>query len=198
MKQAEQSNIKRSIVNSIGSIGYIFCSLQWFWAVMLYFSLIQSIPLTPTGTERVEPFHGPTVTLPGSIETIVIAIVVSVMIIVTIYILIKIPVSIAKTGNAIVHKAAETMVPVVARAQHKKPTKKFRIRMTPKLILVIKALLVTIPMILAVVSGLLEKQSIDYSIAIIIGGGLACLSVVGFLLQYSLAYVLRIKPLDLW
>jgi len=199
MKQKEKTNIKKSTVNFVGSIGYLFCFLQLFWVVMLYFSVIQSIPLAPPETDKqIEQFPGFTLTLPDPIEATIVGIVVVVMIVLTLYILVKIPMSIAKTSNAVVHSAAEAMTPVVIKAQHKKDIKKFRVKITTRLILAIKVLLVIVPIVLTAASGLLEQQSIDYSIAMIIGGGLACLSAAIFIVQYMMASILRVKPLDLW
>lgn len=199
MKQKEKTDIKKNTVNLVGSVGYLFCFLQWFWVVMLYFSVIQSIPLAPPETDKqAEQLPSFTLTLPDPVEATIVGIVVVVMIVLTLYILVKIPMSIAKTSNAVVHSAAKAMTPVVIKAQHKKDTKKFRVKITTRLILVIKSLLVIIPMALTAVSGLLERQSIDYSIAIIIGGGLACLSLGGFIIQYTLARLLRVKSSVLW
>ena len=51
MKRKEKGNIKINSVNVLGTIGYLFCFLQWFWAIMLYFGVIQSIPLIPTESD---------------------------------------------------------------------------------------------------------------------------------------------------
>lgn len=200
MKQRAGFSIKKNIANFFGSFGYLFCFLQWFWAVILYFSVIQSVILfvSPKANEQIEQPHNLTFALPDSTAMIITAIVVVVMVAITIYIFAKIPVSIVKTSNKIVHKTAETMTPVVIKAQHKKDTKKFHAKITAKLILMIKLLLIIIPIALTAASGLLEKQSMDYSIVMIIGGTLACLSAVFFALQYALAGLFHIKMSDLW
>ena len=108
------------------------------------------------------------------------------------------PASIAKTGNVIVYKAVETVTPAVARVQHKKDTKTFRAKITPRLVLTMKGVLVITPLGLTVTSGLLEVQSIDYYVAVVIGGGLACCGAIFFAAQYGAAGILRVKPADLW
>lgn len=90
------------------------------------------------------------------------------------------------------------MAPIVIKVQHKKDTKKLHARLTSKLILAIKLLLVVIPIALTAASGLLEKQSIDYPIAIVVGCGLAGFSVAFFAFQYVLAGLLRVKMPGLW
>jgi hypothetical protein len=200
MEQKTEHIIRKNFSNFFGSFGYLFCFLQWLWVVMLYFSVVQSATLliSPNADKQVEQSPSFTFALPDSSEIIILVIVMTVMIAVTIYVLIKIPMSIVKTSNKIVHKTAETMTPIVIKAQHKKDTKRFHAKITSTLMLAIKLLLVVAPVMLTVASGLLEKQSIDYSIAMLIGGGLACFSAVFFAIQYSLANLLHVKASDLW
>lgn len=200
MERKTKRNAKRSIANTFGAFGYFFCFLQWFWAVLLYSSVIQSIILliAPSADSHIEQPAKPVFALPNSVEVIILAVVVVAMIIVTVYVLMKIPASIVKTGNNVVHKTAETMTPLVIKAQHKKDTKKFRAKIAAELMPIIKLLLVAIPVGLTYGSSLVEKQSISYSIALILGSGLACLSVIFFAIQYALAGVFHVKLKDLF
>lgn len=200
MKQKAGHSIKKRVTNAFGFFGYLLCFLQWFWAVILYLSVIQSAVLfvSPRANEPIEQPHHVAVTPPSSSEMIIAVIVVVVMVAITIYALFKIPIGIVKTGNKVVHKTAETMAPMVIRAQHKKDTKRVHAKITSKLILAIKLLLIVIPVVLTAASGLLEKQPLDYSIVMTIGWTLACLSVVFFAIQYVLARLLHVKTSDLW
>ena len=200
MKQRTERNAKKNTANFFGSFGYLLCSLQWFWVVMLYFSVIQSMALlvSPHAGKQVEQPPGFTFALPGPLEAIILTIVAATMVGVTLYALIKIPMSIVKTGNKVVRTTAETVAPMVINVQHKKDTKKFHAKITSRLILAIKLLLIIIPLAFTMASGLLEKQSIDYSIAMIIGCGLACFSTVFFAVQYASARLLHVKISDLW
>jgi len=200
MEQKTKRNPKRGIANFFGALGYFFGFLQWFWAVLLYFSVIQSVTLfvSPNADKPVAPPAVPAFTLPNSVEMVILGVTVVVMVIVNIYALIKIPVSIVKTGNRVVHETAQTITPMVMKAQHKKDTKKFRDKLTTRLIFAIKLLLIIIPVILTSTSRWLEKQSVDYSIALVVGCGLAALSIAFFTLQYAVAGALRVKIRDLW
>ena len=200
MKQKTERGIQRKISNFFGSFGYLFCFLQWFWVIMLYFSVIQSITLltVPDSHQPVEHAPNLTIAAPSLSQVIVLAAVTTLMIAITVYIFIKIPMGIVKTSNKIVHKSADSMAPFVIKAQHKKDTKKFHMKVTARLMLIMKLLLVLIPIGLTIGSRLLEKQSVDYSIAMVIGCGLACLALVCFILQYLLAQVLHVKIQDLW
>jgi hypothetical protein len=199
MSQKVGHNVKKGTANTFGSFGYLFCFMQWFWAVMLYLTVIQSITLliSPSNTNHVEQSSSFTLTQSGPLRIVILAVVVSVMVVITIYALISLPKSIVKTGNKIVHKTAETITPLVIETQHKQDTKRRRVIITSKLMLIIKLLLILVPLLLAVASRLLEKQSIDYSIVLIIGCGLACCSAASFAIQYFLAKLLHVKISDL-
>ena len=194
MKQPKR-NTKRSVTNAFGALGYFFGFLQVFWAVMLYFSVIQSTTLfiAPDADQPVEHASSFALRTPGPVELIIMGIVVIIMIGVTIYALVKIPMSIAKAGNKLIHKTTDTVVPIVVRTQHQQDTKKTRARITWKIVLAIKLLLVIVPLAFTAASGLLEKQSIDYAIAMTLGVWLASFSITFFAVQYLLAWLLRIK-----
>lgn len=200
MKQKTERNIKKNLANFFGSFGYLVCSLQWSWAILLYFSVIQSTVsfIAPHTITQSEQPHSLTFTPPGQFEMIILAIFAALMVILTIYIIIKTPIGIVKASSKVVHQTAETMIPIVMKVQHKKETKKFYAEMTAKLILIMKLLVIIAPVALAAGSGLLEKQSIDYSIAMIASWGLASGSIAFFAIQYTLAGVFRVKLSELW
>lgn len=200
MKQKTKNTLKKNSVNSFGVAGYLFCLFQWFWAVMLYFSVIQSILslVMPNASTQVKPVPAFAPELPDQVQWGILIAVTVFMIALTLYAVIKMPMYAIKASNQAVHKAAEAATPIVIRAQHKKDTKKRRIIMTPRLVVSIKALLVIVPAVLTAGTTLLERQPIDYPIAITIGLGLALLSIGSFTVQYILARPLRVKPSELW
>jgi hypothetical protein len=200
MKQKSARSVKKTISNAFGSLGYLFCVLQCFWTIMLYFSVIQPFILFISSTDSKQAEHTPsfTFTLPGPVQAAILIAVTVIMVAITVYALVRIPMAIVKTSNKAVYKTTAAVVPVVIKAQHKKDTPAVRRRLTSKVVLVLKVLLVIIPAVLTATSGLLEKQSIDYSIAVIVGCGLACLSLIFFTIQYVLAGLLRVKSTDLW
>ncbi len=195
MKTKAKTAIKRGIITSLGAFGYLFCSLQWLWVALLYFSVIQSAILlvAPPAAPPVAQTH--TTALPGPIEMVIFAIITAIMIILTIYALVTIPSTIAKTGNKIVYKTSEAITPVILRAQHKKETGTLRDKLTPKIVLFIKLLIIAVPFVLTALSHLLTKPMISDSIAMTIGGGLALLSVFFFGVQYMAVRILRIPML---
>ena len=136
--------------------------------------------------------------LPGPIEAVVLGIVTVLMILITIYVLVKLPVTIAKTSKKIIHKTSESVTPILISSQHIKDTKSNRTFITAKVILVFKVLFILTPVLLTTISRSVEKLPIDYSIAAVIGFGLACFSVAFFIIQYSLARLLRVKLSNIW
>lgn len=200
MQQKTKSHLKRGSANTFGAIGYVFCSLQWLWVIVLYFSVIQPAllllsPPAPAQTQQLPSF---TFTLPSQFELIIVAIVVVLMVALTSYVLIRMPLTIAKTGRKAVHKTTEKVMPLAIKAQHKKDTKRLRELLSVKIVFVLKVLLVSVPSILAIGSLLLEELPIDYLMIVIIASGLAAFSVIFFAAQYMFAVLFRVKLSDLW
>ena len=201
MKQKTKNTLKKNVSNFFGSVGYLACLLQWFWAVMLYFSVVQSTTSFVAPSTKGEQFGqgaDMTIALPDPLKWGILVVVTSVMIAVTVYALIKMPMSLVKNSNKAVRKTAESVAPVVIRAQHKKVTEKSRKKMTALLIAIVKLFLVGVPVVLAAASGLLHTQYVDYSIATTVAYGLAALSIGAFVLQYGLARMLRVAVKELW
>jgi hypothetical protein len=201
MKQKARIAVKKNVANFFGALGYLFGLLQWFWSVMLYFSVVQSTTkfISPdAGSGQIEQTSDFTLTLPDPLKWVVLVIAMAAAVAITVYALIKMPMDIVKNSNKAVHKSAEAVAPLLIRAQHKKDSKKSRLKITSRVVIVLKLLLVIIPLAFALASGLLEKQYVDYSIAMIVGYGLAFFSGGAFALQYLAARLFRVKIQDLW
>jgi len=197
---AASRTIKRNIANTFGAVGYLFCLLQWFWAVLLYFSFIQSVISFTLSSNESQPavVSHPTIALPSQLEAGILVIMTVVIVVMTMYVLIKMPAMIARTGSKIVHQTTNTIAPVIIKAQHKKDTQKNRTKLAPKLMAVVKAGLILIPVLLGIFSGLIKELPIEYSIAIFISIGLGGVSVSFFLFQYIAARLLRVTMSELW
>ncbi len=206
MNKKQKANLKKKIVNFFGAFGYLFCSLQWLFAVLLYSSFIQSLALFLTPENNNEVVEPPEITpvisnigsTPSPIQLIITAVIMVSVISLTIYILIKLPSTIIKTGKKIVHETAEFATPILIKAQNKKETKKFHLKLSSRLVLTMKTTLVFIPIILTYLSQFIEKQVLDYRVAIYVSVSIAVISVILFTLQYIFSYLLKIKKQDLW
>jgi hypothetical protein len=132
--------------------------------------------------------------LPMIITTAVITVF---MIGLSLYIIIKIPSTLIKASKKVVQTATENATPLLLHAQNKKDTKKNRIKLTPLLTMIMKIILVFIPVIFSFMSQYLEKQTIDFYIAIFVGILLACFSLLFFVFQYLIAELLMVKKQDI-
>jgi len=186
--------------NFFGGFGYFFCLLQWFWTIILYFSLIETIALFFNSKTENQIINNPApVDIVSNTPLIIIAVIISViMIVLTIYVIYKIPSTIVRTGKKIVHETAENFTPIVLKIQHKKDTKIIHKKLTIRMIMFIKIMLIIIPVILSLTSQITQEQSFDYSIVIFISLWLACFSLVSFTIQYILASFLSVKMQYLW
>lgn len=200
MKQKSKRRLKKGITNTLGALGYLSCFLQWLWSAMLYSSVALPVIvlLAPPAREQAQPAPSFTFALPSLLETIIVAAVVIVMVALTAYALVKMPLTIAKTSRKAVHKTTEKIVPLAIKAQHKKDTKRLRALLTARVVVILKALIVIIPVALTASSGWLEELPLSYSIGIVVGGILAGFSVGLFAVQYLAAGLLRVKLSELW
>lgn len=187
--------IKSGIVGLTGAIGYLFCTLQWLWTIMLFLPAILGSNFVKQMHQ--EPVVPPTVQ-PAELSGFGIAfaiIVTLVVLIATIYILVKMPASIGKSGSKITHKAADTALPIITL--HKKlPTKK-RLQLTSRLLFVTKISLCTIPFVAMLFS---NNTIVDMSqtVVVAIGATIALCSIIFFSAQAILAKLLHVDYKLTW
>jgi hypothetical protein len=198
MVETKKRNLKLGLANFFGTLGYFFCSMQWLWAILLYFSLINSAVLfiSPNADKPVPiPTPPPTTTVPNTspLFLLVAAAIVIFMVALTIYAIYKMPSTLAKTSQKAVNVASGNVAHSVLQVQHVKDTQKARKKITPTIIVVLKATLIIIPIVLALASKLLDKQIIDYPVAIFVCLWLAAFSLVAFVLQYLFAKLFTVK-----
>lgn len=202
MKEKPKTSPKAKLVNFFGALGYIFCTLQWLWTALLYFSLINAFVLfiSPSANKPVPtpPASAPLIPQSSPLFIILAILITTSMIALTIYVIYKTPSTLAKTSKKIVHNTAESAAPIVLHIQHKKDTKKVHLKLTTTIIILIKMLLLFTPVALAIASNLLEKHMISYDIAIIASLWLAGLGTAAFGLQYTLASILSVTKQELW
>jgi len=201
VNKTNKVNLKTKISNLFGAFGYLSCSLQWLWAVLLYFSLINALFLFVKSNDAVEVVDkAQVIASPSSDISVLIfsAIIIVVMLVLTIYVIIRIPSTIVKTSKKVVNETAEGLTPLLLKVQHKKDTKKRHLKLSSRLIFVIKGILIIAPLILSLLSRLLSQQMVDYSVAVVISLWLAGFSIVFFCLQYLLAKLFAIRMRDLW
>jgi len=178
--------------------------MQWLLTVLVYFSFITTLLkfVSPDGSENVikaPPVPSLNIDTSSSMPIImIIGILVVGMVLLSLYLFLKTPSVIAKTSKKIVHEVAETTVPVVMRIQHAPNTEKNHKKLTFRITIIIKILLVITPVILTFTSQFIEKHTLDFAVAIYASIGLACISIIFFGSQYLVARLLSVKKQDLW
>lgn len=201
MNKKTKNDIKRNVSNSFGALGYLSGSLLWFWTVLLYFNLLEKfvIYLTPPTKPQPAPNPAPIVAVNSNVFYYVIGgVVVAAVIALTLYMFYKIPSTIIKTGKKMVHESAEVATDFVATVQHKKETKKFRIKMTARLMLTAKFILIILPVVLSFASQYQAKPYFDFFVAMYVSMFLAGFSIVMFIGQYLMAYFMKVQYAELW
>ena len=202
MQKITKTNFKRGLVNFIGGTGYLFCVALWLWVVLLYFSFVEKFVNYIAPTQEVVVEQQPVVqtvnTQPSNLLYVFGIITIIIVILLTIYLIYKVPTTIAKTSKNAVKATAATIAPIVMKAQHKPQTQKSNLKLTSTLVLIIKALIIAIPIIFTYFYQFVNNQPIDYKIAVVVSTFFACVVILMFFIQYSLALLLKINKKHLW
>lgn len=129
---------------------YIFVTLQWLWVAAV------GLPAVVSGDtlDSLLTFQQPSQPLPDStpasfspVLTVVAGVISLLFLVITLYILVRLPKAIAKTGDVIVHRTTDVLVPVITH--HKPlPVKKKR-SISAKVTVYIQLLLVVLPLVVS-------------------------------------------------
>lgn len=173
---------------------------------MLNLSFIKSVAVSVSPTVQ-KPIveqsvsaaaHGdPTLQFIFLLFAVIITIVILIVCIVMIF---KAPVTIVKTGATIVHQTAEHVAPIVFQAQHileEQLTPAKVSLMKSRLAIVIKALLVITPLVLAWLSQFGDEPVVSFAIGMIGSLIVVGASALFFVLQYGMAFALSVKRHDI-
>lgn len=164
----------------------------------MYFSIL-GVP--DTITEKPQSPIDPSLLVPHAIElsplyVALLAMFVTVMLAVTFYVIFKLPSNMVKTSKKIVNSTAEKAVPLVIKMQGKRNTKKLRLKLTEKTIIIMKVFLVIIPILLVFISPYIAMPDIDNVSAMVVAIGLAGFSFLYFAIQYILKIIYNIKSIE--
>ena len=200
VNKAKQKSIAKAVSNIFGVSGYLICSMQWLWFVLLYFSLIDrasSFFISQNSNQPIINIQSTTNNSPDIFAVIFMGIIIVLMIVLTVYCLIKIPLTIVKSGSKVVNETAENLAPIILNVQKKKDTKTRRFKLSVKLAIIAKSSLITLPLILSLSSKLLDKQMVPYEIAFYASLWLFGLSLISFVVQYLFAKIFYVSYKEL-
>lgn len=186
------------LVNTFGTLGYISCLTLWGWAGILYVPMLLA-------NERVEQFllpnKGEEVVAPaatsGEMSPVAIFFALAItatVIVATVIMLLRAPVTIAKTGQSVTAKAADSALPLITKGKPLPAAKKKHL--TADLIKLAKLLLILLP-VLTLPIGLAIELPLPFDIVLLITSVLAFIALAWFSAQYLFARLLSIDAKQL-
>lgn len=174
-------HVQRLFVQFLAGVGYFVTLLGWFFVFTIYFSVASHqewfTALFETHPEVVAPVEGPVVQnfSGGLLQGIIVIVVVGALLAAIVYTLRHLPGTIVRSGEAVTHVPAEVLVPLVAH--HKKLTKKRRLQLTARLVVVMKVVIILLPLGLLLPTLWLDavplEQSALWAIAFFLAGAAA-------------------------
>jgi len=134
---------RTSLVNVLGTLGYISIIFQWLWAIVTV-----GHPLLSSDLSYLFPVNDSApvaqVSTPPSAAAITLVIALTVVVFLfTFYVLWKLPSTIGKQGGRVTKQAASALIPIIAHTH--KVKRQERRRLSRNIVLIIKATLITLP-----------------------------------------------------
>ncbi|MGB4762402.1 MAG: hypothetical protein WBP12_03555 [Candidatus Saccharimonas sp.] len=192
----KQGSKPLTFANILGSLGYISVLFQWLWSfLILIYPLLIAQPdfLFPTPVQPQLPQEMPSDQISPLLVVLAFAATIAILII-TAVVLFRLPKTIGKKGAHITRSAASTVVPVVT--QHKKLTRRRRVQLSYRIILILKACLVVIPLIALLFAQPIDR--VDSEVVWAMALFCAICSSVYFLTQHLVARIMRVAVESLW
>ncbi len=185
------------VVNIFGGLFYIFCLLQWLWAILPYLPGFISLAtkIQPV-TERPSVVMQASSSQPPSLFMVVLASIIVVGILaMTAYVLVKLPATIGKAGEKFTKSASQHLVPVVSH--HATLTPRKRLRLATRIVMMIKMALCVLPVIVASLSFSMAL-TVPFNVTLIVAAFLAIVSFILLAAQVSLAKILHVALKESW
>lgn len=199
MKPKPKSKIKKLTIDFFGGLGYLTCITQWIWSIILYFEPLKNLSnklMVIKTVEKIEENITPEVAYNPSSTIISIAITL-IIIGLTIYVVTKIPIKLASNSKKIVHETTNKLTPIIIKITHQKKSKKTILKLTPKILIAIKLVVIILPVLLALSSTLLaDDQVFDIKISLIVSLFLMSMSFIWFIIQYIMAKIFQISLIE--
>lgn len=197
-----KKHLQYIVVRLSTALAYCAVLLQWFFASVLYISLAS---VNGWLDELFEQSQQPIIVSQPSAESttgigimdgVLIVLIVGIVLGVTVYALRRLPRSFVRTGDAIVHKSVELVAPLLLRRSHKRPTKKRKLQLTARLIVLMKILLVVMPLLVLIPVALSENAPLDVAIVWTVGIFLFCISSICFTIEAVLVKVFHMPSTE--
>lgn len=191
---------KPFIARLFAGFGYISLLWEWFFIAVAYLSLASHTQWFNDALRlsiEQEPEHAvvavPTVgAMSGWMAGFIAGIIILVIGVVLIYTLRRLPSSILRGGETITHVPAQALAPLILRHAHIKPTKKRQLRLTARLVWIMKALLLVLPFCLLVPLFWVSELPVTTTVMLVAISFFALVAMLCFGLElFVLRFVLR-------
>lgn len=193
----QRKPLKRLVaINVLGSLGYLSLLLEWAWVALVFvYPLVETGKLSwflPDSPIALPPPPAPTVVTPFTMILIVVT--VTLCLVATIYALFKLPFSVGRTGARVTHVSAELVIPRLTG--HKKLSRTRLRRLSFRLIVAIKAILIAVPFVLTLF--LPSVSNLPRDVIWIILTVLGFWPLLYFGLQTFFTKLLKLDPILVW
>ncbi len=185
------------LANVFGTLGYISVLFQWVWSLLLFaYPLLKENAEGPLQPHQPSPSLPPVEISPDFAPVLgLIAVVATVAIlIITGIVLVRLPKTFGKKAAITTQSTAKAVLPVVTR--HKKITKKEQARLSYRIVLTLKTLVIITPLVLLFFTPAVAELGAQAAWAI--GIFTAACSLAYFGLQQIIAWVGKIPHSDVW
>lgn len=201
MYKKTKTVLKTNVVNLFAALGYLSCTVQWLWVLLLYSNVLQSYLRSVTPEVQKPVIETPTIVVNGFASSLflVLGTILSIAVIVVfIYLAIRTPKFIAKTATKVVQNTAETIAPAVLRIERKADTPKNRKKIVINLKLLIKLLVILVPFVGSIVSIYTNNPIYTSTVVLYSSSMLLAVTLLLFFIQYILARLLKVDIKKLW
>ena len=201
MKSKNKSRSRRLLlVNTFGTLGYLSLLLQWAWtAIILLYPLLQSGAiqrmLTPKQPAKPIEAHPEYYSDAAPFIAAISVIITIAVIVISVVTILGLPKKIGKTGAKITHSTADIIVAKTPPLK-KHTAKKRNLNLSYKLIIGIKLALTILPAVLLLFAPQIAR--LPHQVIITVGNFCLTVSIIYWLIQYSLAKILHVSVKEIW
>jgi len=176
-----------------GAAGYLIVVFQWVVTAALFTPLLSMLPapqhVTTAPAATTPPFLSDAANVAGWIFVGAVTII---MVVFTVVALIKLPGAIVNSSKKAVQAGSNKVTTALIKATHKKDTKKRRRIIQPRMVRLIKLMLLAAPLLLAYVSRFVPDAMLDGDMALFVVALFAQFALAAFIIQYAIIFLAKL------
>lgn len=195
-----ENKFSRRAANLFGSVAYFMLAMQWLWLLsttLLPIMISEGyrdfiLPEPANNVTATAPYD---LTIPQSVQVIIVVVSILFAVIVSLYALYLVPRAVSRVGHKSVQKVATITVEQTTRHHAIKPKQKQRL--ATRYTWLIKLLAAALPLAAAMLP-IYQNISIEHHLVAIVAAFLASLSLICLGLQLLIAYITKVPIKSLW